>query len=172
MISGAKTFVPLADRSSHFLVIARNNGGLDAFVVDREAAGLTISEREKHMGLKALPTCGLELERVEVPASARLGGEAGCDVRRLLDGGRAGLAAVMTGVSRAVLEYCVPYTKDRIAFDEAIARSPVLGLLKGSVARAALEPEVGLPGKTDPVPQRHNVLKLVTPMSAPLPTWS
>ena len=31
------------DRASHFLVIARNNGGLDAFVVPRDAAGLRIS---------------------------------------------------------------------------------------------------------------------------------
>jgi alkylation response protein AidB-like acyl-CoA dehydrogenase len=129
VISGAKAFVPLADRASHFLVIARNNGGLDAFVVDRDAKGLTISEREKNMGLKALPTCGLDLERVEVPASARLGGAEGCDVRRLLDGGRTALAAVMTGMSRAVLDYCIPYTKDRVAFDEAIARKQAIAFM-------------------------------------------
>jgi len=129
VISGAKAFVPFADRASHFLVTARNNGGLDAFVIERDAKGLTISEREKNMGLKALPTYQLELERVEVPASARLGGEAGCDVRRLLDGGRAGLAAVMTGLSRAVLEYCIPYTKDRVAFDEPIARKQAIAFM-------------------------------------------
>ena len=33
VISGAKSFVPLADRATHFLAIARNNGGLDAFIV-------------------------------------------------------------------------------------------------------------------------------------------
>jgi alkylation response protein AidB-like acyl-CoA dehydrogenase len=81
------------------------------------------------MGLKALPTCGLDLERVEVPASARLGGAEGCDVRRLLDGGRTALAAVMTGMSRAVLDYCIPYTKDRVAFDEAIARKQAIAFM-------------------------------------------
>jgi alkylation response protein AidB-like acyl-CoA dehydrogenase len=129
VISGAKAFVPFADRAHHFLVVARNNGGLDAFLVERGTKGLSISEREKNMGLQALPTFGLELERVEVPASARLGGAAGCDVRRLLDGGRAALAAVMTGVSRAVLEYCVPYTKDREAFDEPIARKQAIAFM-------------------------------------------
>ena len=129
VLTGAKAFVPFADRASHFLVTARNNGGIDAFVIERGAKGLTISEREKNMGLKALPTFGLELERVEVPASARLGGAEGCDVRRLLDGGRAALAAVMTGVSRAVLEYCVPYTKDRVAFDEPIARKQAIAFM-------------------------------------------
>ena len=45
-VSGAKSFVPLADRASHFLVIARNNGGRDAFIVPRGAEGLRISEPE------------------------------------------------------------------------------------------------------------------------------
>jgi alkylation response protein AidB-like acyl-CoA dehydrogenase len=122
VLSGAKSFVPLADRASHFLVICRNNGGLDAFIVPRETAGVTISEPEKQLGLRALPTSRLSLERVELPADARLGGAAGCDVRRLLNYSRAGLAAVMTGLSRAVIEYAIPYAKDRVAFDEAIAQ--------------------------------------------------
>jgi alkylation response protein AidB-like acyl-CoA dehydrogenase len=69
---------------------------------------------------------GLELERVEIPKAARLGGEAGADVRRILDASRIGLSAVMLGVSRAVLDYCVPYTKDRVAFDEPIAKKQAI----------------------------------------------
>ena len=86
------------------------------------AAGLRISEPEKQLGLRALPTATLELERVELPAEARLGGDAGCDVRRLLNHSRAGLAAVITGLSRAVIEYAIPYAKEREAFDQAIAQ--------------------------------------------------
>jgi alkylation response protein AidB-like acyl-CoA dehydrogenase len=129
VLSGAKTLVPLADRARHFLVVARNNGGLDAFIVPRDARGLTVSEPEKNLGLRALPTASLTLERVEVGSEARLGGAEGCDVRRLLDGSRAALAAVMTGLSRAVLEYCVPYTKDREAFDEPIARKQAIAFM-------------------------------------------
>jgi alkylation response protein AidB-like acyl-CoA dehydrogenase len=122
VLSGVKSFVPLADRAGHFLVIARNNGGLDAFVVPRSAEGLMISEPDKQLGLRALPSATLTLERVELPASARLGGAQGCDVKRLIAQSRAGLAAVMVGLSRAVLEYAVPYAKDRVAFDQAIAQ--------------------------------------------------
>jgi len=129
VLSGTKSLVAFADRAEHFLVFARANGGLDAFLVERGAAGLTVGEREKNMGLQALPTHTLELERVEVPASARLGGAEGCDVRRILDSGRAALAAVMTGLSRGVLEYCVPYTKDREAFDEPIARKQAIAFM-------------------------------------------
>ena len=87
----------------------------------RNAAGLSISEPEKNLGLKALPTATLELERVEVPAEARLGGAEGCDVQRRIDRARVAKAAMLTGISKAVLDYCVPYAKDRRAFDQAIA---------------------------------------------------
>jgi alkylation response protein AidB-like acyl-CoA dehydrogenase len=114
--------VPLGDRASHFLVLARSGEGLEAFIVPREAEGLTISEPELNLGLRGLVTVSLELERVEVPAADRLGGAAGCDVRNLLANSRAALSAVMLGLSRGVLEECIPYAKDRVAFDEAIAK--------------------------------------------------
>jgi len=126
VLSGAKRFVPLADRASHFLVIARNNGGSDAFVVPRDAAGLTIGAPDAKLGLRALPTASLELERVELPASARLGGAAGCDVRRILDSARTAIAAALTGLARGVLEYAVPYAKEREAFGQAIAQKQAI----------------------------------------------
>jgi alkylation response protein AidB-like acyl-CoA dehydrogenase len=122
VISGSKSFVPMADRASHFLVVCRNNGGLDAFIVPRDAAGLRVGAPDKNLGLRALPTATLELERVEIPAAARLGGEGGCDVRRLLNHSRVALAALEVGLSRGVLDYAVPYAKEREAFDQAIAQ--------------------------------------------------
>ena len=129
VLSGVKTLVPMADRASHFLVVARNNGGLDAFIVPRDAAGLTIGESDKNLGLRALHTATLELSRVELGPEARLGGEAGCDVSRIIDDSRTALAATMLGLSRAVLEYCVPYAKDREAFDEPIARKQAIAFM-------------------------------------------
>jgi alkylation response protein AidB-like acyl-CoA dehydrogenase len=126
VISGAKSFVPMADRASHFLVVARNNGGRDAFIVPRDAEGLRVSEPEKNLGLRALPTATLVLERVEVPASARLGGAVGCDVQRIVDAARTALAAVQVGLSRAVLEYAVPYARDRRAFGQAIGQKQAI----------------------------------------------
>ncbi len=126
VISGAKSLVPLGHQASHFLVTARNSERHDAFIVPRDAEGLTIGGPEKNLGLKGLTTVGLELDRVEVPVEARLGGDAGADVRRILDGSRAALSAVMLGVSRAVLEYCIPYAKDRVAFGEPIAKKQAI----------------------------------------------
>lgn len=126
VLSGSKRCVPLADRASHFLVTARNNGGVDAFVVPRDAGGLRIGAPEPKLGLRALPTASLELERVELPASARLGGSAGCDVRRVLDSARTAIAAALVGLSRGVLDYAIPYAKEREAFGTAIARKQAI----------------------------------------------
>ena len=126
VLSGTKSFVPLGDRAEAFLVVARNNGSRDAFIVPRGAPGLTISEPELNLGVKALPTATLELERVEVGGDARLGGAEGCDVQRIVDRARVAKAAVLTGLSRAVLEYCVPYAKERRAFDQAIAQKQAI----------------------------------------------
>lgn len=127
MLSGRKSFVPLGERASHFLVVARNPAqegfaGLEAFIVPRDAKGLGISPSEKSLGLRGLPTTTLTLDRVEVGREARLGGDAGIDAKRLLASSRTALGAVMLGLSRAVMEYAIPYAKDRIAFGEAIAR--------------------------------------------------
>jgi len=126
VLSGAKSFVAMGDRASHFLVVTRNDGARDAFIVPRAAEGLTVSGPEKSLGLKALPTARLDLERVEVPRTARLGGAEGCDVQRLQDHARVALAAVMTGLSRAVVEYAVPYAKERRAFGQAIAQKQAI----------------------------------------------
>jgi len=122
VLTGSKCFVPMAERTGFILVVARNGSRDDAFIVARDAPGLTISEPEKNLGLKSLATARLELAGVRVPAASRLGGEAGADVGRIVNQGRVALAAVLTGLSRAVLEYCVPYAKDRVAFDEPIAK--------------------------------------------------
>jgi alkylation response protein AidB-like acyl-CoA dehydrogenase len=125
-ITGRKCLVPLADQASHFLVLARCEGSLEAFVVARGASGLALSPPEKSLGLRALPTRSLELAEVEVGLEDRLGGAAGADAQRLLDRSRAALAAAMVGLSRAVLEVAVPYAKQRRAFGEAIARKQAI----------------------------------------------
>ena len=136
VLSGKKHFVVLGDRAEQFLVLARNGqaaaGGfeaIDAFIVPRDAAGLSLSEVEKNLGMKALPTVALELDEVEVPAEARLGGDAGIDAARLIAQMRTASAALRLGLSRAVMEYAIPYAKDRHAFGEAIAQKQAVAFM-------------------------------------------
>jgi len=131
VLSGRKSFVPLGERASHFLVLARCGAGfgfdaLDAFILPRDVKGLSLSPAEKNLGLRALATTGLVLDRVEVPAASRLGGERGIDARRLVNASRAAIAIALTGLARAVSEYCIPYAKERVAFGEAIAKKQAI----------------------------------------------
>jgi alkylation response protein AidB-like acyl-CoA dehydrogenase len=121
ILRGRKCFVPMGDRATHFLTLARTEGQIGAFVVRRDATGLAVTP-EKNLGLKPLPTVSIDLDGAVVPASACLGGEVGADVQRILNHSRVANAAILTGLSRAVLEYCVPYAKERVAFGEAIAK--------------------------------------------------
>ena len=133
LLNGAKSFVPLAGDASHFLVIAAienaDGGERGAFIVPRGAAGLSVSEAERNLGLRALACHGLTLEGVEVPASDRLGGDAGCDVQRIVNLSRTALGALMVGLSRAVMEYAIPYAKDRVAFGEPIAQKQAIAFV-------------------------------------------
>jgi acyl-CoA dehydrogenase len=137
VLSGTKSFVPLGDQASHFLVTAREGNGsgkAGAFIVARDAAGVSVSDAELNLGMKGLPTHTLQLERVEVTAADRLGGDAGCDVERIIANGRTGIAAVLTGLSRAVMEYAIPYAKDRHAFDQAIAQKQAIAFMLSDMA--------------------------------------
>ncbi len=132
VLSGIKRMVPLGDRASHFLIIARSAsnegiGGVEAFIVPRDAKGLAIAdEGEKTLGLRALPLSKLELERVEVAASQRLGGEQGIDAAQLFAAARTASLAVGLGLSRAMLETSIPYAKERYAFGQPIAQKQTI----------------------------------------------
>lgn len=130
VLKGAKRFVPFGDRATHFLVTAAVEGGLGAFLVARDAAGLTIgAEAEKNLGLRAVPVHTLDLDGVEVAEGDRLGGPSGCDVRALLDNSRTALASCLVGIGRAVVDYCVPYAKERVAFGEEIAKKQAIAFM-------------------------------------------
>ncbi len=61
VLTGHKCFVPLAGESERFLVFAQQGDAPSAFLVEREAAGLTVGDREQNMGIKALASAELTL---------------------------------------------------------------------------------------------------------------
>jgi alkylation response protein AidB-like acyl-CoA dehydrogenase len=125
-LSGVKGFVPLAENCSHFLVVAQCDGALDAFIVDRNTRGVIVGERKPNIGLRALAMATVSFKDVELRSSARLGEGAGCDVQRIIDSARIALSAIMTGTSRAVMEFVMPYTKERVVHGDALAKKQTI----------------------------------------------
>ncbi len=125
-LEGHKCMVPLAVSCSHFIVTAREGQRLRAFVVAANQPGVTVVPPKGTLALRALQMSEVVLDGVTLGADQQLGGDAGCDVQRLVDSGRAALASVMTGMSRGILEYAVPYLKDRVAHGSPLARKQVI----------------------------------------------
>jgi len=120
VLSGAKCQVPWLDGDDLVWVSATDGERAQLFAVPRAAAGLKV-ERERNLGIQALPTAELRLEGVRVPAAARLGGPAGVDLRALVARGRVALAALGVGVARAAYDLAREYAKERHTFGAPIA---------------------------------------------------
>jgi acyl-CoA dehydrogenase len=140
VLSGKKCLVPLGLGAELYLVFAREGGNgfenVQAFLVPSGAKGLTVSEREKNMGVKALDTVRLTLDDVEIPADAKIGGDKGINFEKTLSYSRVALSALAIGVSRAALDHSVTYAKERTAFGEPIGQRQAVAFM---VADMALE---------------------------------
>jgi alkylation response protein AidB-like acyl-CoA dehydrogenase len=133
-LDGTKAYVPFADQAEAFLVFANLDGKTQAFVVPAGTEGLSVGEREKLMGIKALPTFELTLENVKVPLDARLGGEKGHDFETILASMQVAIASLAVGMSRAALEYSLEYAKEREAFDVPIAQKQSIAFMMAEMA--------------------------------------
>ena len=133
VLDGEKALVPWIDGDDLVLVFADEDGTPQGFLVPREAEGLRTS-REQNMGLQALPMAQLSLSGVRVPLAARLGEEAGCDLRRIVAQGRAALAAAGVGVARATFEVARDYAKEREAFGVKIAQKQAIAFKLADMA--------------------------------------
>ena len=125
-LSGIKGLVPLAGQCSHFLVVAQCDGASEAFIVDRDIRGVTVGEKKPNVGLRALAMATVSFKDVDLKPAARLGEGAGCDVQRIVDSARTALSAIMIGTSRAVMEFVMPYTKERVVHGDALAKKQTI----------------------------------------------
>jgi alkylation response protein AidB-like acyl-CoA dehydrogenase len=127
VLSGQKSYVIQPDGSSSdtlLLVYAREEetGTTQAFLIPGNSKGVVVGERERGMGLQALPYHTVTFDEVELPPGSKLGGEPGIDANRLLDYARVGMSALATGLAKASYEYAQEYAKQREAFGKPIAQ--------------------------------------------------
>jgi alkylation response protein AidB-like acyl-CoA dehydrogenase len=133
VLSGEKCTVPWLEGGGAVLVIASEDERAQAFLVPRDAAGLSVTP-ERNMGIDALATVELSLDAVRVGADARLGGEAGIDHRSLVNRGRVGLAAAAVGVARAAFDLARDYAKQRETFGAPIATRQAIAFMLADMA--------------------------------------
>ena len=132
LIDGVKQFISGAGATDWYLVFARSGGpgagGVSAFLVPRDATGLSFGPNEVKMGWNAQPTRQVILDGVRVPESDRLG-EDGQGFRIAmsgLDGGRLNIAACSIGGAQSALDKTVTHLLDRQAFGKPLAGQQAL----------------------------------------------
>ena len=133
-INGTKTVVPLAEGSELILVYANEGGQTEAFLVPTSDEGVVITNRDKLMGIQALPTYTVTFSDVEIPAENKLGGAEGIDFNLILNHSRVALAAAAVGISKAGFEYARDYAKQRVQFGEPVAHRQSIAFMLADMA--------------------------------------
>jgi alkylation response protein AidB-like acyl-CoA dehydrogenase len=141
LLTGEKTYVPYAKEADAILVYARKTGrtaSLDGltqgFIISKDTPGLEIGERQKTLGILALPLYPVKLNQVRVPRANRLGGTEGHEFEPLLCSMRLGLASLAVGMSRAALDYAIDYAKDRDVFGVKVAQKQAVAFMLAEMA--------------------------------------
>lgn len=138
-LDGVKSLVPAAADAELFVVAAQLNGKPTLFIVESDTAGVTV-KADRSMGLRAAGIGQVELNKVTVPLSARLGEDDAPETDHARDYSEAialsrlGWAALAVGTSQAVLDYVIPYVKEREAFGEPIARRQAVAFMCANIA--------------------------------------
>lgn len=133
-INGTKTVVPLAENAELILVYANEDGQTQAFLVPTSDEGVIVTNRDKLMGIKALPTYTITFSDVEIPAENKLGGAEGIDFNLILNHSRVALAAAAVGISKAGFEYARDYAKQRVQFGEPVAHRQSIAFMLADMA--------------------------------------
>jgi alkylation response protein AidB-like acyl-CoA dehydrogenase len=134
-LDGVKSLVPAAAKAELFIVAAQLNGKPALFIVESSSKGVAVTP-DPSMGVRAAALGQVELDGVTVPLSARLGedGATDEDYSEAIALSRLGWAALAVGTSHAVLDYVVPYVKERQAFGEPIAHRQAVAFMCANIA--------------------------------------
>ncbi len=132
-LNGRKVWVANAEAADLAIVFAatqpasrstaHSGRSIGAFLVPMDTPGLTRAASGDSLGVRGLGCMDLQLQDVEVPADALLGGPG--DGFRVamwaLDGGRIAIAAQALGVGQAALDAALAHAKQHEAFGQPIA---------------------------------------------------
>jgi glutaryl-CoA dehydrogenase len=125
VIDGRKRWIGGAVLADLIVVFARTisdgDGGVGAFLVPRDAPGLTLTTITGKIALRIVQNSDIDLVGVRVPESARLARVSTfADVSRMLAAMRADVAWIAVGAQAGAVEAAAAYAREREQFGRAI----------------------------------------------------
>lgn len=123
VLNGTKTYITNGPDGHCFLVYAKVEGRVTAFLVDRDCPGFRTSNPIHKMGMRASTMSELIFENCEVPKRNLLGAEGSglTHMMRNLEIERLTLAAMSVGIAERCVEIMVSYANERQTFGKPIA---------------------------------------------------
>jgi acyl-CoA dehydrogenase len=141
VISGSKTFITNGGYASWYTVYAKTDPeaghrGITAFVIDRDADGVTVDKKEDKLGQRASNTATISFDEVEVPVENMLGEEnKGFKLAMMtLDRTRPAVSSMAVGIARAAFEFASEYSKERVQFGVPIAMHQAVAFMIADMA--------------------------------------
>nr|MBP7605249.1 acyl-CoA dehydrogenase family protein [Spirochaetota bacterium] len=129
LLNGTKNFITnggVADVAVVMAVTEKGVGhrGLTMFIVEKGTPGFSVGKVEEKLGICASSTTELVFDNCEIPEENILGkkGEGFAIAMHTLDGGRVGIAAQAVGIAQAALDAAAKYAKERVQFNQPIAK--------------------------------------------------
>ncbi|XP_053199318.1 very long-chain specific acyl-CoA dehydrogenase, mitochondrial [Scomber japonicus] len=146
-LSGGKIWISNGGLAEIFTVFAKTpmkdpktgemKDKITAFIVERSFGGVTHGPPEKKMGIKASNTAEVYFDNVRVPADCVLG-EVGGGFKvamNILNNGRFGMAAALSGTMKGVITKAVDHAANRTQFGSKIH---TYGAIQEKMARMAM----------------------------------
>ena len=128
ILNGTKHFITNAGEADIFVIMAtldRNmrSRGINAFVVEKNTPGMTVTKQQGKMGLRASSTAEINFEGSRVPEGHMLGskGQGFKQAMGALNISRIEVAAQALGIAQSAYESAVNYSQERQAFGQNIA---------------------------------------------------
>ncbi len=141
VLTGQKAWITNATMASFITIFATEDPalkhkGIGAFIVHRDAKGLTVGRHEDKLGQRASDTAGITLEDVVVPAAQVLAppGQGFKVAMETFNQTRPDIGAIAVGIMRRALDECVAYAKERKTFGKAIAEHQMVAAMLAEMA--------------------------------------
>jgi butyryl-CoA dehydrogenase len=141
VINGTKQWITNGGEADFYAVIAltdpaRGARGASAFLVEKDAKGLSFGKREDKLGIRASATREVIFEDVRVPEADRIGREGAGFLltMRTLDRARVAVGAQGVGLAAAALGAAVAYARERKQFGKPIAAFQAIGHMLADMA--------------------------------------
>jgi len=124
VLNGTKTYITNGVEGHVFLVYAKTNDRISAFVVDRDCPGFSTSHHIDKLGMRGSTMTELIFDDCRVPVANLLGDEGGGlgHMMRNLEIERLALAGMSVGIADRCVQIMVRHGQERFSFGQPINR--------------------------------------------------